>query len=40
MKKIISIILSVSIFCVLSLCGFAAENSDFTMTMRIDDPIV
>ena len=40
MKKLISIILSVSIFCVLSLCGFAAENSDFTMTMRIDDPVM
>ena len=40
MKKIMSIILSVSIFCVLSLCGFAAENSDFTMTMRIDNPVM
>ncbi len=42
MKKIISIILSVSIFFVLSSCGFAAENTsaDFTMTMQIDNPVM
>ena len=42
MKKIISIILSASIFFVLSSCGFAAENTsaDFTMTMRIDNPVM
>ena len=40
MKKLISIILSVSIFFVLSSCGFAAENLDFTMTMQIDNPVM
>ena len=42
MKKLISIIISAAIFCVLSSCGFAAENTpaDFTMTMQIGNPIM
>ncbi len=35
------LILSVSLFCVLPLCGFAESTSaDFTMTMQIDNPVM